>query len=33
MSGIIFKMVGAVIAWKCRVQPTVSLSSTEAEFG
>ena len=32
ISGIVFKMAGAVIAWKCRVQPTVSLSSTEAEF-
>ena len=30
--GIVFKMAGAAIAWKCRVQPTVSLSSTEAEF-
>jgi hypothetical protein len=25
-------MAGAAIAWKCRVQPTISLSSTEAEF-
>ena len=32
ISGIIFKLAGAAIAWKCRVQPTVSLSSTEAEF-
>jgi hypothetical protein len=32
ISGIVFKMAGAAIAWKCRVQPTVSLSSTEAEF-
>ena len=32
ISGIVFKLAGAAIAWKCRVQPTVSLSSTEAEF-
>jgi hypothetical protein len=32
ISGIVFKLAGAAIAWKCPVQPTVSLSSTEAEF-
>jgi hypothetical protein len=32
ISGIVFKLAGAAVAWKCRVQPTVSLSSTEAEF-
>jgi hypothetical protein len=32
ISGIVFKLAGAAIAWKCRIQPTVSLSSTEAEF-
>jgi hypothetical protein len=32
ISGIILKLSGGAIAWKCRVQPTVSLSSTEAEF-
>ena len=26
ISGIVFKFAGAAIAWKCRVQPTVSLS-------
>jgi hypothetical protein len=32
ISGIIFKLAGAAIAWKCRVQTTISLSSTEAEY-
>ena len=32
ISGIIFKLAGVAIAWKCWVQPTVALSSTEAEF-
>jgi hypothetical protein len=32
ISGIVFKLAGAAIAWKSCVQPTVSLSSTEAEF-
>jgi hypothetical protein len=32
ISGIVFKLAGAAISWKCRVQPTISLSSTEAEF-
>jgi hypothetical protein len=32
ISGIVFKLAGAAIAWKFRVQPTVSLSPTEAEF-
>jgi hypothetical protein len=32
ISKIIFKLAGAAIAWKCCVQPTVSLSSNEAEF-
>ena len=31
-SGIVFQLAGAAIAWKCRVQPTVSLGTTEAEF-
>jgi hypothetical protein len=30
--GVVFKLAGAAIAWKCCVQHTVSLSSTEAEF-
>ena len=29
--GLALAIAGAAIAWKCRVQPTVSLSSTEAE--
>ena len=29
---MVFKLAGAAISWKCRVQPTISLSSTEAEF-
>lgn len=32
ISGIVLKLAGAAIAWKTRVQPTVSLSTTEAEF-
>jgi hypothetical protein len=32
ISGIIFKLAGAAIAWKCRVQTTISLSSSEAEY-
>ena len=32
ITGIIFKLAGAAIAWKYWVQPTVSLSFTEAEF-
>ena len=32
VTGIHFKLAGAVIAYKTRVQPTVALSSTEAEF-
>ena len=30
ISGIVFKLAGAAIAWKCSIEPTVSLSSTEA---
>ena len=29
---MVFKLAGAAISWKCHVQPTISLSSTEAEF-
>jgi hypothetical protein len=32
VSGIAFLLAGAVVAYKTRVQPTVSTSSTEAEF-
>lgn len=32
ISGILYMLAGGAIAWKCRVQPTVSLSSTEAEL-
>ena len=32
ISGIFFKLAGAAAAWKYQVQPTVSLSSTDAEF-
>jgi hypothetical protein len=32
ISGIVLKLSGAAISWKCRVQPTISLSTTEAEF-
>jgi hypothetical protein len=32
ISGIIFKLTGAAIAWKCRVQTTISLSTSEAEY-
>jgi hypothetical protein len=32
ISGIVLKLSGGAVAWKCRVQPTISLSSTEAEF-
>ena len=31
-SGILHKMGGACIAWSSKLQPTVSLSSTEAEY-
>ena len=32
VSGIVFILAGAAVAWKTRVQPTVSLSTSEAEF-
>lgn len=32
ISGIVFKLAGGAVSWRCRVQPTVALSSTEAEF-
>jgi len=32
ITGIIFMLSGGAIAWKTRVQPTVSLSTAEAEF-
>ena len=32
ISGMVFMMNGGAIAWKTRVQPTMSTSSTEAEF-
>jgi hypothetical protein len=32
ISGMVFFLGGAVIYWKTRVQPTVSLSTAESEF-
>jgi hypothetical protein len=32
ISGMVFFLGGAVIAWKARVQPTVSLSTAQSEF-
>ena len=32
ISGIVYILAGAAVAWKTRVQPTVSLSTSEAEF-
>jgi hypothetical protein len=32
ISGMVFFLGGAVIAWKTRVQPTVSLSTAESKF-
>jgi hypothetical protein len=32
ISGMVFFLGGAVIAWKTRAQPTVSLGTTESEF-
>lgn len=32
MTGIIIKLAGGAIAYNTRLQPTVALSSTEAEF-
>jgi hypothetical protein len=32
ISGVVLKLAGAAIAWKTQVQPTVLLSTTEAEF-
>jgi hypothetical protein len=32
ITGIVMCLAGGAVAWKCRVQPTVSLSTTEAEF-
>jgi hypothetical protein len=32
ISGMVFFLAGAVVAWKTRVQPTVALSTAESEF-
>jgi hypothetical protein len=32
ISGMVFFLAGAVIAWKTRVQPTFVLSTEESEF-
>jgi hypothetical protein len=32
ISGMVFFLVGDVVAWKTRVQPTVALSTAESEF-
>ena len=32
VTGIVYMLAGAAVAWKTRVQPTVSLSTSEAEF-
>ena len=31
-SGYVFMLAGAAVSWKSRRQPTVALSSTEAEY-
>ena len=31
-TGVVFLLNGAAIAWQCKLQPTVSLSTTEAEY-
>jgi Reverse transcriptase (RNA-dependent DNA polymerase) len=32
MTGVVFLLNGAAIAWQCKLQPTVSVSTTEAEY-
>ena len=32
VSAYVFQLAGAAISWKCRMQPTVALSSCEAEY-
>jgi hypothetical protein len=32
ISGMVFFLAGAVVAWKARVQPTVALSTPESDF-
>jgi hypothetical protein len=32
ISGMVFFLAGAVVAWKTRVQPTIALSTSESEF-
>jgi len=32
MTGYVFTLVGSVVSWKATLQPTVTLSTTEAEY-